>query len=671
MPSQIAEQSLRASVEHPIGATLSLSLLGPVEVSSQGSAVTLSPLELNLLVILALTPGVAVSTDKLIDELWGAQLPSAPRSRIQGLVSGLRRKVGDAVLTRHPGYLVDPLRLERDLDESDRLVAAARRAVEPGERLRLLVAAQALWRGEPLTGVSTPGVESERDRLVEHGLLLLEARCEAELAMGNHRSLAGVLARAVAENPYREQLACLYITALYRSNRQADALAVYHELRERLADELGSDVCPELRELYAHILTGERLPGERLPGSVEEGEAPEPFAPAALPRGTAPDTPRPAQLPARDGLFLGRAAELAELSEAAASSDGGVVAAVSGPGGLGKTALVIEWANRVAEEFPDGQVFLELGGEDTNAEEAVASALVALGVAEADVPSGLADRIGLYRTLVRDRRLLVVADNVTSVEQVLALVLPSRTGQLVVTARPRLVSLAAHQAMREIILQPLPQAESSELLSRIVGAERLTFPEGSALVQWCGGWPLLIRHVGALLDFRPSQLVPAFVRELEAGAFDAVLHGDPRSVGAALAHSYASLSPAAAQLFERLALNGGACCLPLAAIAAGTSGSRVRRLLDELTGVHFLVETRSGEFRCHDVIARFGHRLACEQEWTALDRGGPDALVAACQGCRLAERGAVVPAQTVPAQTVPAQMLPAQMLPAQAVPVPG
>ncbi len=660
MPSQIAEQSLRGAAGHPIGATLSLSLLGPVEVSSQGSAVTLSPLELNLLVILALTPGVAVSTDKLIDELWGAQLPSAPRSRIQGLVSGLRRKVGDAVLTRHPGYLVDPLRLERDLDESDRLVASSRQAADPGERLRLLVAAQALWRGEPLTGVSTPGVESERARLVEHGLLLLEARCEAELAMGNHRSLAGVLARAVSENPFREQLACLYITALYRSNRQADALAVYHELRERLADELGSDVCPELRELYAHILSGERLPGD-----VEEGEPGELPVGSAVPRGTAPDTARPAQLPARDGLFLGRAPELAELSEAAASSDGGVVAVVSGPGGLGKTALVIEWANRVAEEFPDGQVFLELGGEDTKAEEAVASALVALGVAEADVPSGLADRIGLYRTMVRDRRLLVVADNVSSVEQVLALALPSRTGQLVVTARPRLVSLAAHQAMREIILQPLPQAESSELLSRIVGAERLTFPEGSALVQWCGGWPLLIRHVGALLDFRPSQLVPAFVRELEAGAFDAVLHGDPRSVGAALAHSYASLSPAAAQLFERLALNGGACCLPLAAVAAGTSGSRVRRLLDELTGVHFLVETRSGEFRCHDVIARFGHRLACEQEWTALAGGGPDALAAACQACRLADHASVVPAQTVPGDGFSPRWCPSRWCPSR------
>ena len=194
--------------------TLRLSLLGPVEVSSQGADVTLSPLELNLLVVLAIRPGVAVSTDRLVDQLWGDRLPTAPRSRLQGLVSGLRRRVGDVVKTRYPGYLLDPDLVERDVDECDRLVAAARAAASPAERVRLLAAAQDVWRGDPLVGVSTDGVAPERARLAEQRLTLLEARSEVELALGNHGSLISLLAPAVEENPFREQLAGLFITAL-------------------------------------------------------------------------------------------------------------------------------------------------------------------------------------------------------------------------------------------------------------------------------------------------------------------------------------------------------------------------------------------------------------------------------------------------------------------------
>jgi DNA-binding SARP family transcriptional activator len=627
--------------------TLRVALLGPVEVSRKGADVTLTPLELNLLVILAITPGVAVSTERLIDHLWGSRLPVAPRSRIQGIVSGLRRKIGDVVKTRYPGYLVDAARLERDLDECDRLVVAARESTSPDERVRLLTAAQECWRGDPLLGICTPGVAPERARLAEQRLSLLEARSEAELELGNHRLLTGLLASAVAENPFREQLAGLYITALYRSNRQADALAVYHHLRERLADELGSDVCAELRELYAQILRGEGPATEVVAYDVP-GDDPGASRAVEVHEGTAPghSRTRPAQLPAPDGLFLGRAPELLALGDVVAlQTDVGAVAVVSGPGGLGKTALVVEWAHRASTDFPDGQIFIDLGGDGPTPDEAVGAALVALGVAAADVPSGLTDRIGLYRTVVRDRRLLVVADNALSVEQVLALVPPSRHSQLVVTTRLRLVSLAAHHAVREIVLGPLEGEVTSELLERIVGTDRLAVPATPALVEWCGGWPLLVRHVGAKLASRPSQPVTSFVRELEVSAAgDAVLHGDPRSVEAALSEAHASLSPPAAGLFERLALHSGVICLHLAAVAAGTNVHRVRRLLDELADVHLLVEGDSGEFRLHDVVARFGRRLACEEEWTAPTWGDANAMTTGCLECSAA--------LTVPAATV-------------------
>jgi DNA-binding SARP family transcriptional activator len=602
-------------------ATLRLSLLGPVEVSCQGADVTLSPLELNLLVILAIRPGVAVSTDRLVDHLWGSRLPAAPRSRLQGLVSGLRRKIGDVVKTRFPGYLIDPALLERDIDECDRLAAAARDAASPAERVRLLAAAQDVWRGDPLVGISTEGVAPERARLAEQRLTLLEARSREELALGNHGSLVSLLAPAVAENPFREELAGLFITALYRSNRQADALAVYHQLRERLADELGSDVCAELRELYAQILRGEGLPTDSTaaPSELTTDEVTGPQA-----------WTRPAQLPAPDGLFLGRAADLAALAGAHA----GALVVVSGPGGLGKTALVVEWAHRASTDFPDGQLFCDLGGDGVPPEDAVAAALQALGVAPNDVPAGLTDRIGLYRTIVRDRRLLVVADNAGTAEQVLALVPPGSSSRLVATSRHRLVSLAAHHEVHEIVLDPLAPEVSTELLLRLVGSERLAAGSASAaLVDWCGGWPLLIRHVGATLAFRLSQPVTAFVHELESAAADDVLHGDPRSVHAALASAHGSLSPGAARLFERLALHSGVICLHLASVAAGTTLDRSRRLLDELVGVHLLVESGSGEFRFHDVVARFGRRLAMEQEWTTPTWGDAHDMTPSCLEC--------------------------------------
>ncbi len=618
----MSPHALTASPAAPVGSTyretLSIDLLGPVVVTSAGEKVTLSPLELNLLVILALTPGVAVSTERLIDDLWGDHLPAAPRTRVQALVSSLRRKVGDAIETRYPGYVIDPARLERDLDEFDRLVAAARQAGSPGERLHLLTAAQDIWRGDPLDGVTSPGVGPERTRLCEQRLGLLVARGEAELAVGRHREVVGLLAPAVAQHPLAEQLAGLHITALYRSNRQADALAAYQLLRERLAEELGADVCPELRELHGQILRGQILPGECR--SMADQPTDRPTA-----------TPRPAQLPAPDGLFLGRGAELRELESAAAN----LLVVVSGPGGMGKTALVVDWARRAAAAFPDGQLFLDLRGGRRSPKDVVAAALVSLGVAPADVPARLGDRIALYRTVVHARRLLVVADDAGTVEQVLA-VLPSGPGsRLVVTTRRRPIRLSAHHAVHELVLGPLNPQASRDVLSRVLGDHRLDGHDVDPLVTWCGGWPLLLRQVAATLALRPSQSVAGFASELAAELAASPqwvgLDGDPRSVDGALTAAYDLLSPEAARLFERLSLVAGEFCLHRAALTAGASDGRTRALLDELVGLHLVVEGARDGFRYDGVVARFARRLAAAKEWTL---AGFDVPPGGCPSCR-------------------------------------
>jgi hypothetical protein len=210
----------------------------------------------------------------------------------------------------------------------------------------------------------------------------------------------------------------------------------------------------------------------------------------------------------------------------------------------------------------------------------------------------------------------VVADNAGCVEQVLALVPPGPHSRLVVTTRLRLVCLAAHHDVRELVLEPLRSEASGALLQRIVGAERLTGPAQRALLRWCGGWPLLLRLAAAQLAFRPSQSVTTFVHELEESSSGHVLHGDARSVEDALAGAHAGLTADAARLFERLALHDGTICVHVAAVAAGSTVRGVRRLLDELTARHLLVETSSGHFGLHEVVARFGRRLAGQQEWT-------------------------------------------------------
>jgi len=607
---------------------LRIDLLGPVMVTSAGNEITLSPLELNLLVILALTPGVAVSTERLVDDLWGDRLPVAPRTRVQALVSGLRRKVGDAIETRYPGYVIDPARLDRDLDDCEVLVAEAARAGSAGERLRLLSAAHELWRGDPLVGVTSPGVAPERTRLCEQRLGLLLARGEAELAAGHHREVVGLLAPAVAEHPLAEQLAGLHITALYRSNRQADALAAYETLRERLAEELGADVGPELRRLHGQILRGEGRPVGEQAEQLADPDA-EPSA------GPAPDLPgaaRPAQLPAPDAMFLGREAELRELDAAGE----GPVLVVSGPGGMGKTALAVAWAHRAAAAFPDGQLFLDLRGGRRSPKEVVAAALVSLGVAASEVPAKLDDRIALYRTVVHARRLLVVADDAGSVAQVLAVVPSGPGSRLVVTTRRRPITLSAHHAVHELVLRPLGPRASRDLLGRVVGGPRLEDQDIEPLVTWCGGWPLLLRQVAATLALRPSQSVAGFVAEF-AAEFAACpqwvgLDGDLRSVEGALMAAYDLLSPDAARLFERLSLATGEFCLHRAAATAGTSAARARVLLDELVALHLVVEGALDGFRYDPVVARFARRLAAANEWT-LDGWGADLSPAGCPGC--------------------------------------
>jgi DNA-binding SARP family transcriptional activator len=589
---------------------LDISLLGPTEVRVTGVSVSLSPLERNLLAVLALSKGTVNSTEKIIDCLWGDRHPASPRSRVQGLVSSLRRKVGEALVTRHPGYLLEASGTAVDLDQCEDLARRARHATSPVEGARYLRQALGLWRGEPLDGVSAPGIEFERLRLTELRVGLLEERFAADLELGHHAELVAQLSALVSAHPLRERLAGQLMLALYRCNRQADALKVYQALRERLAEELGSDPCADLRNLHATILRGD-------PASPSPAE---PVAEVA--------DLRPAQLPASVGHFTGRDTELAALTRAISRpADEPRVLMVSGAGGIGKTAVVVRWAHSVAGRYPDGQIFVDLHGrapgEELSPRSAMGVALGALGVARQDMPATTDERASLYRTLISGRRVLMVADDAATLDQLLALVPPTTSSLLVATSRRRLIALAAHHAVQAFHIEPLSPQATRDLLARIVGPERLREPAAAKVVQWCGGWPLAIRLAGTRLAARPWQSLASFVDELDDLA-DLVLDDDPRSVRAALVSAHKTLSPAAAYLFGRLGLNPSeTLSLQHPTTATDSSMRRVRRLLDELVAAHLIVEVGPDRYRIHDVVRRFARQCGAE----LVDRDAVDELV--------------------------------------------
>jgi len=234
-------------------------LLGPLEaVGDDGPLPLGGQKQRAVLALLLLDAGRVVSTDRLVDALWGEEPPRTSATSLQNFISQLRKLLGpDLLVTRSPGYLlrVDPDAL--DLDRFTRLVERARRAA-PDERARLLRAALELWRGEPLAEFRfEPWAQSEVARLAELRLATLEERIEAELEAGRHAELVGELEALVGEHPLRERLRGQQMLALYRSGRQAEALDAYQAARRALVDGLGIDPSPALQRLHASILRQE------------------------------------------------------------------------------------------------------------------------------------------------------------------------------------------------------------------------------------------------------------------------------------------------------------------------------------------------------------------------------------------------------------------------------
>ena len=327
--------------------------------------------------------------------------------------------------------------------------------------------------------------------------------------------------------------------------------------------------------------------------------------------------PVPRQLPAAPAFFTGRAHELtrltAILNERAGSQAVVLVSVVGGMGGVGKTWLALQWAHRHVAQFPDGQLFADLRGFSPGATarspaDVLRGFLLALGVEAARIPLDLDDRAALFRSLVADRRMLVILDNARDSEQVTPLLPGSSTCMVLVTSRNRLARLVTAHGARALSVDVLTDADARELLAARLGSARLVAePDALAtLVARCAGLPLALGIIAGRAQTHP--LFP--LAELAAGVDDAstrlgVLdHGDSVvSLPAVLSWSYEALSAEQAQLFGLLGLAPGTdLSLPAAANLIGTSLMQTAALLHGLEDAHLVQEHQPGRYRMHDLV---------------------------------------------------------------------
>src|SRR5580658_7992868 len=444
------------------GVAMRFGLLGSLQVLGETDQVIAVPAAKQRIILAALllSADKIVSVDQLADALWGTSGPPNAAATVRTYVMRLRHVLGQPgarITGQPPGYLVEIRSpAEFDVAEVSLLRSTALCAAKTGQWDRvsgLLRTALSMWRGAPLVDVPSDALyRSELPRLAELRLQLIEARVDADLRLGRSGEMVAELQSLVAEHPLREHFAAQLMLACYRSGRQGDSLQVYRDARTVLARELGMEPGAELREMHGRILGADdglfavsSAPGQtrlvsarQVTGQAADllpGNEQKPVLPRQLPAGVRHLAARSAELLALDAL--------AQEAEAAPKAGTAMIAAIAGTAGAGKTALAVHWAHRVADRFPDGQLFVDLRGfgpSDTPVEpnEAIGGFLEGLGVPAKQIPASLTSRVALYRTLLSGKRMLVLLDNARESGQVKEL-LPGDPGCLVVvTSRNKL-----------------------------------------------------------------------------------------------------------------------------------------------------------------------------------------------------------------------------------------
>ena len=585
-------------------------VLGPVQISFGEQ--TFSPGTLkaqSILAILLLEAGRVVSAQTLAEWLWDDDLPSKARGNVQVYISRLRRTLREAgdgaeLIARSPagGYRLDVGADQVDVRCFDALLARARAAV--GERrldqaADLLREADALWTGEPLEGLGGQLPEAMREALVHKRRAARLARMDLEVQLGEGgEGLLGELTVAAFGRQVDQRAVGLLMRALERDGRQGEALSVFRRVRSRLRADLAIDPSRELEQLHTRILRGERpASAPPSPGSVLRAGAAE----NSLDRD-------PPHLTGRDGLVL----DLVDAVRSDLANNSGVaVFALDGLAGVGKTAVAVRTAHRLARDFPGGLLQVNLRTHDPrrsalDVPQALVVLLEALATPTQEISRAHSfDALAaLWRRRCAGRRMLLLLDDVAAFDDITPLI-PSSPGSIILaTSRRRLPGLVG---ARQFTVPPLPQGACVQLLERVTG-RTLTDQGADAhrFAQACGGLPLAVTVAGAYLRTRSAWSVADLVARMAAAAEPEPEDPVTGPVTVALSLSYRELSGPHRRLLRQVAaLPGADFGLHAAAAAHGAEPGRVDLDLDLLAEHHLIEESARHRYRLHDLVRAY------------------------------------------------------------------
>ena len=593
------------------GEEFEIRLLGPVQAVHRGRVLDLGGVQVrSVLAVLMLHPGQVVPRGAVIRNAWRGDPPTTASQLVTAYVSRLRSALAPAAAVVRldavrPGFRagIDP-----NLIDAHRFAALLRQAgqdkaaSEDELAIAHLQQALALWRGRSvgLEDVEAEWLRSQANALQDQRFDAME-QLAALYRRADRPSQAVRLLRAEAPRyPQRDSMIAALVEALTESGQGAAAVEVADRACDRL-DQAGLPAGPLLREA--------RRRAQRIQLTAAAGP--------------------PRQLPPDTSAFTGREREVAELvrlaeAAGAAAADAAVISAIDGMAGIGKTALAVHVGHRLAERFPDGQLFVDLHGftrglAPRTATDVLADLLRTLGVTSRQIPDDLGARAGLFRDQLADKRMLLVLDAAANEEQVRPL-LPAHPGCLVlVTSRRRLKGLDEALVLS---LDVLPMPDAVALLRTVAGPGRI--PPGDPLLEQiahlCGRLPLALRIAAALLRHRPSWTLAHLAERLHVarGALDGFGDGD-RDLGGVFDLSYNALPEDQQVLFQRLGLHPGPDIDAYAAAALLDSDPNCAdALLQQLVDQNLVAESPPGRYHMHDLLRGYARRLAKMQ--TAAER---------------------------------------------------
>ncbi|SCF83342.1 BTAD domain-containing putative transcriptional regulator [Streptomyces sp. Ncost-T10-10d] len=619
-------------------------VLGDIEARINGVTVDLGPARQRcVLATLLIDVNRAVPMDQLIERVWGDRPPQRAQGGLYSYLSHLRKILEPAAqhvrIARQPGgYVLLSEAPTVDLHRFRDLVARARADGDDDRSAALFEEGLALWRGEAFLSIDTPWFNASREAVHRERRTAELDRNDIELRRGRHTSLLDALSTGVAVYPLDERLARQFMLALYRSGRAADALRCFEQVRRELAEELGCDPGRELREFHQQILNSDpSLDVPARPLTIASAPARQRASSAASPHVSVSDRPddatgrshedrggantqqpRPRLLPPTPSLFVGREDELAEACRLLGQEmTGSVTLLVTGSAGVGKTAFAVRTGHLLASRFPDGQLYVDLrgfGDEPAEPFTVLGTFLRALGVHGGAMPPDTTGRINLYRTLLAQRRILVVLDSAADTLLVDDLLPSGEHCAAIVTSRTTLASLGGVR----LPLRVLDSRAGLALLREMVGADRTAEESESArsIVETCGGLPLAVWVTGARLAARPHWPLARVARALadEQRKLDELAVGHI-AVRASLELTYRGMAPMIRHALRMLALLPGPdfAVWALAALLDMDLG-RAEAVLDELVDVHVVEVGATGatgvRYRLHDLVRLVGRERA-------------------------------------------------------------